>query len=262
MTKTIKTYGKNAKQFFKEYESVSASEVHKSWTELIPYTGGVALDIGAGSGRDAAYLVGRGFEVVAVEPSSELRQLAQQAHTSGKIHWINDSLPELRDVEKLNFKFDLILLSAVWMHIPHKQRARAFRKIANLLKPSGQLIITLRHGKSQDERVMHDVSFDEVMEFSRNHSLKLELHSDDNDSLKRPDVYWETLVFKLPDDGTGALPLLRNIIINDAKSSTYKLALLRTIIRIADSYLGKVMKRDEKNITLPLGAVALDWIRM
>ena len=38
-----------------------------------------------------------------------------------------------------------------------------------------------------------------------------------------------------PDDGTGALPLLRHIVFNDQKSSTYKLALLRTLVRIADS---------------------------
>jgi hypothetical protein len=30
---------------------------------------------------------------------------------------------------------------------------------------------------------------------------------------------------RLPDDGSGALPLLRHIILNDDKSSTYKLAL-------------------------------------
>jgi hypothetical protein len=39
---------------------------------------------------------------------------------------------------------------------------------------------------------------------------------------------------QLPDDGTGALPLLRGIILNDDKSSTYKLALLRAILRVAD----------------------------
>jgi hypothetical protein len=37
------------------------------------------------------------------------------------------------------------------------------------------------------------------------------------------------LALRLPDDGTGALPLLRHIIFNDDKSSTYKLALLRVL---------------------------------
>ena len=37
---------------------------------------------------------------------------------------------------------------------------------------------------------------------------------------------------------SGALPLLRHVILNDAKSSTYKLALLRSLCRIADGSAG------------------------
>ena len=196
MNKTINVYNTKAKKFFDEYESLNAFEVHKSWTELLPYSAGVALDIGAGSGRDAAYLVERGFEVFAVEPSDKLRQLAKKHHTSAKIHWINDKLPELKEVEKLNFKFDLILLSAVWMHIPIKHRARAFQKLANLLKPNALLVITLRHGCSPDDRDMFDVSVEEILNFSDQYSLGVIHHSKDKDALKRGDVWWETLLIK------------------------------------------------------------------
>ena len=60
--------------------------------------------------------------------------------------------------------FDLILLSAVWMHIPPSDRARSIRKLANLLKPGGKLVISLRHGQNQAEftqRNMHLVCADE-----------------------------------------------------------------------------------------------------
>ena len=70
------------------------------------------------------------------------------------------------------------------------------------------------------------------------------------------------MVFRLPDDGTGALPLLRHIIVNDDKSSTYKLALLRVITRLADALPGLVGRRDDVWVELPLGAVALYWIRL
>jgi len=50
-------------------------------------------------------------------------------------------------------------------------------------------------------------------------------------------VNWTQLTVRLPDDGSGALPLLRHIILNDDKSSTYKLALLRVLCRIADGAL-------------------------
>jgi ubiquinone/menaquinone biosynthesis C-methylase UbiE len=44
-----------------------------------------ALDVGAGSGRDAAWLVSRGFEVWAVEPSEVMRREAQKRHAEASI---------------------------------------------------------------------------------------------------------------------------------------------------------------------------------
>jgi hypothetical protein len=38
-------------------------------------------------------------------------------------------------------------------------------------------------------------------------------------------VTWQTLVFQMPDDGTGAFPFIRHVAINDGKSATHKLAL-------------------------------------
>lgn len=49
---------------------------------------------------------------------------------------INDSLPELKACYQLNLQFNIILLSAVWMHILPPERERAFRKITNLLPAS------------------------------------------------------------------------------------------------------------------------------
>jgi hypothetical protein len=54
------------------------------------------------------------------------------------------------------------------------------------------------------------------------------------DGLGRAEIAWTTLILELPDDGTGALPLLRGMILDDRKSATYKLALLRVLARIAD----------------------------
>ncbi len=55
-----------------------------------------------------------------------------------------------------------------------------------------------------------------------------------DDALNRPGVGWTGVALRLPDDGTGALPLLRHVILNDRKSSSYKLGLLRALCRAAD----------------------------
>ncbi|MCU7833587.1 MAG: class I SAM-dependent methyltransferase, partial [gamma proteobacterium symbiont of Lucinoma myriamae] len=253
MNKTINHCNQKASDFFSQYESSNAETIHSSWIHHLNEKGGLALDVGSGSGRDALWLAKNGYEVFAVEPAESLRNLAKINNNHSKINWFDDTLPELKIIYRLNIKFNLILLSAVWMHIAESNRERVFRKIANLLKPGGKLVITLRHGISPDEREMYDVSFSEISNFAKSHALTIVTHQKDKDKLQRDEVKWEAVVLQLPDDGTGAFPLLRNIIINDNKSSTYKLALLRVLLRIADGMPGVAREYDEDNMVLPLG---------
>ncbi len=260
---SLNYYNKNASRLVELYCSRPAHEIHQSWIGLIPYAGGVALDIGAGVGRDADYLVTRGFEVIAVEPANELRKTAQRKYPKSEIQWLDDKLPDLKKVEALGVKFDLILLSAVWMHVSQRERGRVFRKLANLLKPEGLLVLTLKSGSFPSNQHHYETSDAEILNLAIAQSLELVLDDKGNkDQLGRDGVFWQALVFRMPDDGTGGLPALRNIIVNDDKSSTYKLALLRSVIRIADAYPGMVLERNQERVTVPLGLVALTWIQL
>src|SRR5262249_38349700 len=145
--------------------------------------------------------------------------------------------PSLDKVLRLGLSFDLILLSAVWMHVRPSDRSRAFRKLITLLKPGGCIVITLRR-PIQADRSMYDVSQSEIEQLARAHGAFIEIAGQSKDELGRDSVSWSQLLVRLPDDGTGALPLIRHIILNDDKASTYKLALLRVLSRIADSSAG------------------------
>ena len=70
----IAAYDLRAANFAAIYESVSAADVHASFADLVPRASGLALDVGAGSGRDAAWLASLGQEVVAVEPAAGMRR--------------------------------------------------------------------------------------------------------------------------------------------------------------------------------------------
>ncbi len=258
----VDPYSNNADFFFDQYNSLSFEKLHGCWLEQLSNRPGFALDVGAGSGRDALALARRGWEVVAVEPAVELRRKAEQ-FTSGKsVHWFDDFLPDLNRVRRLTLRFDLILVSAVWMHVPPNQRERAFRILTELLAPKGLLIITLRHGPIPAGRTFFKTDRGELEEFARKRALSIIQVSKEIDQLGRSNISWETLVFRLPDDGTGSLPLLRHIIVNDDKSSTYKLGLLRTITRIADSAPGMVLSRTDDWVEIPLGIVGLYWIKL
>ena len=255
-------YDVNAKAACERYESVPSARVHAWLTDLLPARPATVLDVGAGSGRDAAWLAAEGYDAVAVEPSVAMRAFAQARHADRPIQWIPDSLPALDRTFKSGLSFDLILLSAVWMHVPPSDRQRAFRKLVTLLKPGGVLALTLRSGPAEPERGFHAVSADEIRMLARNHGAFVEHEGSSGDHQGRRDVRWTQLAIRLPDDGTGALSLLRHIILNDDKSSTYKLGLLRALCRIADGAGGFAWPADEDHVAIPMGLVALTWIRL
>lgn len=264
-------YEQNRATIIPAYESLRAEEVHRWLFGLIPHSseGGTAshrpslvLDIGAGSGRDAAWLASLGHEVIAVEPAAAMQEEGQRLHPDAKIRWIDDRLPALPNVHRLGMAFDFILLSAVWMHVLPAERSRAFRKLITLLKPGGLLAITLRHGPAEANRGIYEVTWEELERLARDYGATIVRKVEEDDRLGRSEVSWTHVALSLPDDGTDALPLLRHIILNDSKSSTYKLALLRTICRMADSTAGTAHHRDDEYVSVPLGLAALYWIRL
>jgi SAM-dependent methyltransferase len=74
----------------------------------------------------------------------------------------------------LGLSFDLILLSAVWMHVAPGERARAFRKLVTLLKAGGRLAFSLRLGPPDAERSLHPVTLAEIESLARAHGSLVE----------------------------------------------------------------------------------------
>ena len=63
-------YAEEAPDLLKRYETISFAETHRSVMHLIPKDPCRVLDIGSGTGRDAAGFGELGHRVVAVEPVS------------------------------------------------------------------------------------------------------------------------------------------------------------------------------------------------
>ena len=258
----VASYDVGARTLVPELERLSFDEIHAPVLDLLPESAGCVLDVGAGSGRDAAWFAAKGHKVVAVEPSVELRTAGKERHGSPDIRWMDDALPTLDKVLRSKLSFDLIWLSAVWMHVPPSARARAFRKLVSVMSPGGSMMLSLRQGPPPPERPMEPATAAEVEVLARRHGLQTIRSETHADAAGRIGIWWEVVWFRLPDDGTGALPLLRHVVFNDQKSSTYKLALLGTLVRIADGASGFARPgSDETHVDLPLGLVALFWIR-
>jgi 2-polyprenyl-3-methyl-5-hydroxy-6-metoxy-1,4-benzoquinol methylase len=258
-------YIDRAEELFAAYQAVSPEQVHSAWSHLLPAQPGLACDIGAGSGRDACWLAKLGWNVTAVEPSPKLRHLGQSHTTAnhckpGSVTWLDDTLPELKRLRSLDQRFNLILISAVWMHLPPTQHERAMRIVSDLLTPGGLLVISLRIGEDPERR-FNPVTAQEVQSLAQRRALATKVFCRQPD-VARPGIEWDCMAFVLPDDGSGSLPLLRNIIVNDSKAASYKLGLLRALIRIAEGAPGMVSKRDDAWVEIPFGLVALYWLKM
>ncbi len=259
---TTDAYNSGFAEFGAAFEAYGFVDIHRGALPFLPVSPGLLLDVGAGSGRDAAWFADAGWDVVAVEPAAFLREDARARHTSPRIRWIDDSLPALAAVHRLGLAFDVVWLSGVWMHVPPADRARAMRKLATLVRPGGRLVVTLRHGPSPEDLPMWPVSVHEVERLALELGLALRVATErDEDPRGQAGVTWRTVILDLPDDGAGALPLLRGVILRQEKSATYKLALLRCIARIADA--SPNVARDAGDaVELPLGLIALYWLRM
>jgi SAM-dependent methyltransferase len=260
-TDAVLWYQEHAEAVVERHESLAPEKVNAWFERNLPTQPALVLDVGAGSGRDAAWLVSRGHQVIAVEPSDQMRTRGQRLHGSERIRWINDRLPGLETVHRLGLSFDFILLNAVWMHVVPADRRRAFRKLITLLKPGGWMAMSFRQPDSSNPRAMFPCHLDELEQLARIHGSFIEVQETAKDELTRSDIEWTRLIVRLPDDGTGALPVIRHIILKDSKSSTYKLALLRVLARIAEGSLGLTRPVDDTNVAVPLGLVGVYWLR-
>ena len=191
-------YGEAAAALVRQYESLSFADVHRDLLPLLPSPPGRAVDIGAGTGRDAAALAARGYRVTAVEPTPELRREARRLHPDAAIRWLDDALPDLASVRALAEDFDVVLLSAVWMHLDAGERRRAMTSVASLLAPGGVMSLSLRHGPVPAGRRMFEVSAAETRALAERQGLRTLHDSEATALLGGPEVWWSRLVFAAP----------------------------------------------------------------
>jgi len=192
-------YAEEAEALLVQYESLAFERV-QSWSlPLFPPPPRRILEIGAGTGRDAAGFAALGHSVVAAEPTSELRTRAAELHPSPAIEWVDDSLPDLAVIMARGETFDVVMMTAVWMHLDEAQRRRAMPNIAALMRPGGIATMTLRHGPVPPGRRMFAVTADETIELARQAGLDVVFNTYAPEGIqKRPGVSWTRLAFARP----------------------------------------------------------------
>ena len=189
-------YAEEAPELLKRYESISFADTHRTVMHLIPKEPCRVLDIGAGTGRDAAGFAAMGNRVVAAEPTEEMRCGAMALHPSPLIEWLDDSLPDLASLRARDEQFDVVMLTAVWMHLDEQQRRQGIPNVAALVRSGGVMIMTLRHGPVPPGRRMFEVSAEETISLAEPLGLCCVLNRPAESSLRQPGVTWTRLAFR------------------------------------------------------------------
>ena len=153
-------YEEAAETLRPRYDAIDPALLYAAVLPYFPQKPCRILDIGSGTGRDAAWLAGLGHDVLAVEPVAAFR-------ASGRApRWLNDRLPDLPNTRALGQTFDFILMNAVFQHVMPDERAAAMRNIAGLLAGGGRIVLSLRHGPAAETRPAYPFETGEVEELA------------------------------------------------------------------------------------------------
>ena len=194
--RAIRAYDPLAAELAPLYESITFEQRHGRHLDLLPASGSWVLDVGSGTGIDAAGFADRGYNVVAAEPSAGMRREAAARHGRADVRWMDDRLPDLAHVAALGRTFDFLLLQAVFMHLPEPTRAPALATLGRLANSGAVMALSLRHGPVPPGRIMYEIAADTVSDlaaaqgFSEIRRLKLP------DKSGRPGVTWDRLYFR------------------------------------------------------------------
>lgn len=134
----IDYFNERAKELAAQYNALDREKVHADLLEKLPEGGSLrVLDIGAGSGADAAMFAKRGYQVMAAEPAEALRAEGQKAFKDNKIKWVAEALPEFGKGVAAAAPYDVVTSVGVLQYLDKEDRATALKKMFSLAAAGG-----------------------------------------------------------------------------------------------------------------------------
>ena len=126
MNETITYYNQNAEEYFDKTVNVSMQELYDQF-EVYLKPGDKILDLGCGSGRDSKYFLSKGYDVISVDGSKAMYNLAG-AYIGREVRNIT--------FEKINYdnEFDVVWAYASLVHVYFNSSPLRFYSLSNDLE--------------------------------------------------------------------------------------------------------------------------------
>lgn len=189
---SVAYYDEHAVVLADSYESIAFEAAYPYLVKDLPAGPLKILDVGAGTGRDAAWLAAHGHLVFAAEPSSGMRTIARSLHPDSEIKWSDAALPDLQSEDYQRGMFDVVLMNAVWMHVDPEDREEALKRLHELLRVDGRLYVSMRIGPDEKKRGFFPVKSSEFVSLAEKIGFSVIKRQASDDLLGRSDVHWES----------------------------------------------------------------------
>ena len=144
MDDTLLYYNKNADKFINDTAGVQFDETQDRFLKYLQ-PGASILDFGCGSGRDTLAFLQQGYEVEAIDGSSEMCFAAQ------RLCGISVSNLLFNELSAVN-KYDGIWACASILHVPKSELSDIFHKMYKALKDNGIVYCSFKHGNFEGMR--------------------------------------------------------------------------------------------------------------
>lgn len=138
----LEYFNSRAKELAAQYNALDREKVHADLLSHLPKDKSLSvLDIGAGSGADAAMFAERGHRVLATEPADALRREGQETFKNKNIKWSAEALPEFGAEVAKERPYDVVTSVGVLQYLDKNDRASSLKEMFSVVAQGGFLEI-------------------------------------------------------------------------------------------------------------------------
>ncbi|GAA1521474.1 class I SAM-dependent methyltransferase [Kribbella lupini] len=140
---TIASYEREALQYAAQMDDFPPTFTEQALLRLIDALppGGLVLEIGSGTGRDADFVEACGATVRRTDATRAFRELqASRGRQVEPLNVISDEVPG---------QYDGVLALCVLIHVDRRSTPVVLRKIARALRPAGAFLVSVREGAGE-----------------------------------------------------------------------------------------------------------------
>ncbi len=207
MVAGTKGYEKVVESFAEVSFKLEFEDINRDFLTFLPPTVSRVLDAGCGVGQNSAALAKLGYDVVAVEPLPEFLDKAVSNYRGLNVCWLEDSLPNLKNVNVDDGLFNFILLDGVWHHLNAEERRECIKRFSSLMLNGGICAISLRNGPAGSGTHVFPTSCAELFEYAREYGFQVVFHAENQPSImpNKKSVTWSRVALQKIGIETGKL---------------------------------------------------------